>query len=468
MPNRCAPKHRVPKLCARILCAPRAHAGAVGLRAALRVVLALNVHFHALFLDGAHVVRGPASRPRFHPAPPLTPDELHRVQRGIVRRIERVLRRRGILKDDPASDDGAPEDSDSLLPFVQAASLQSKVTRAPTRAAPIPRLIDPAACLGPSSPSNASAPHPDELRPDELRCEQAGFSLHAATRIEADDRDRLKRLVRHVARPALAPTLAGVGSRSGTAGSSGPSAAPGATARGPSSSTPSPSSSASSPRSPTRASTSGPTSASSPPPRPCAMPSSPAAPSATAPGPPPGPRPVPGIGEADPEADPLRQGTAPELGRAPPGDLRGGRAALPHVRRPPPPRRHPHRPARRAPDPPPLELFFGASAPSFPTLARPTEPQLRFAAPGPPQRARSTPEPLPLESRLNFVARPHGAEQHGEEFPPHLPCGAKLPSLSITRHVTTHRSAGPSAERSSPLTVPLQPPQRPAAPPVAV
>ena len=151
---------------------------------------------------------GPASRPRFHPAPPLTPDELHRVQRDIVRRIERVLRRRGILQDDPASDDGAPEDSDSLLPFVQAASLQSKVALGPDSGRPIPRLIDPAACLGPSSPSspsNASAPHPDELRPDELRCEQAGFSLHAATRIEADDRDRLERLVRYVARPALAP-----------------------------------------------------------------------------------------------------------------------------------------------------------------------------------------------------------------------------------------------------------------------
>ncbi len=179
--------------------APRAHAGAVNFVQRFGSSLALNVHFHALFLDGAHVVRGPASRPRFHPAPPLTPDELHRVQRDIVRRIERVLRRRGILQDDPASDAGAPEDSDSLLPFVQAASLQSKVALGLDSGRPIPRLIDPAACLGPSSPSNASAPHPDELR-----CEQAGFSLHAATRIEADDRDRLERLVRYVARPALA------------------------------------------------------------------------------------------------------------------------------------------------------------------------------------------------------------------------------------------------------------------------
>ena len=48
---------------------------------------------------------------------------------------------------------------------------------------------------------------PAELRvvpPDELCSEQDGYSLHAATRVEAEDRERLERLVRYVARPALA------------------------------------------------------------------------------------------------------------------------------------------------------------------------------------------------------------------------------------------------------------------------
>jgi hypothetical protein len=102
------------------LSVPRAHAGAVNFVQRFGSSLALNVHFHALFLDGAYVVRGPASRPRFHPAPPLEHDELVRVQRDAVRRIERVLRDRGILDDDPSSDGGGSDDSESLLPFVQA------------------------------------------------------------------------------------------------------------------------------------------------------------------------------------------------------------------------------------------------------------------------------------------------------------------------------------------------------------
>ncbi|MEM6676181.1 MAG: transposase zinc-binding domain-containing protein, partial [Planctomycetota bacterium] len=88
------------------LSAPRAHAGAVNFVQRFGSSLALNVHFHALFLDGTYIVRGAAGRPSFHPAPPLGPDELARVQRDIVRRIERVLRDRGILDSDSSSEGG--------------------------------------------------------------------------------------------------------------------------------------------------------------------------------------------------------------------------------------------------------------------------------------------------------------------------------------------------------------------------
>ncbi|MEM1451435.1 MAG: transposase [Planctomycetota bacterium] len=158
--------------------------------------LALNVHFHALFLDGTYIVRGAAGRPSFHPAPPLGPDELARVQRDIVRRIERVLRDRGILDSDSSSEGGGFDDSESLLPFVQAASLQSKVALGAESGRSISRLVDPAAAIRPAETC--------VVPPDELRCELDGYSLHAATRVEADDRERLERLVRYVARPALA------------------------------------------------------------------------------------------------------------------------------------------------------------------------------------------------------------------------------------------------------------------------
>jgi hypothetical protein len=35
-------------------------------------VLLLNLHFHALVLDGVYASPAPLSRPRFHPAEPLT------------------------------------------------------------------------------------------------------------------------------------------------------------------------------------------------------------------------------------------------------------------------------------------------------------------------------------------------------------------------------------------------------------
>ncbi|MEM6673038.1 MAG: transposase [Planctomycetota bacterium] len=37
-----------------------------------------------------------------------------------------------------------------------------------------------------------------------MRCQFDGYSLHAATRVDADDRERLERLVRYIPRPALA------------------------------------------------------------------------------------------------------------------------------------------------------------------------------------------------------------------------------------------------------------------------
>ena len=94
------------------------------------------------------------------------------------------------------SDGGSFDVSESLLPFVQAASLQSKIALGAESGRPIARLIDPALAVRPTEAN--------VVPPDELRCELDGYSLHAATRVEADDRERLERLVRYVARPALA------------------------------------------------------------------------------------------------------------------------------------------------------------------------------------------------------------------------------------------------------------------------
>ena len=158
---------------------------------------------------------------------------------------------------------------------------------------------------------------------------------------------------------------------------------------------------------------------------------------------------------------PLRQGAAPELGRAPPADLRGGRAALPLVRRPPPPRRHPHRPAHRAPDP-----QAPASPRRAPTpRARPTRAPAalrlirrpRATAARPVRRRRPSPEGA---GSTSWPDRPAARPRVGRSLAPTL---ARLPLLLHRRSQTA--SPAPRPRRSSPASsVPLQTPPRSAAP----
>jgi hypothetical protein len=107
--------------------------------------LGINVHAHLLALDGVYVTDRPGGAPTFHAAPPLTDIEVARVRHDARQRIERLLRARGLLRepgDEPAEVKGADE---SLLPFLQAASAQSRVAGGPDSGRPIPRLLDPTA-----------------------------------------------------------------------------------------------------------------------------------------------------------------------------------------------------------------------------------------------------------------------------------------------------------------------------------
>ena len=172
-----------------------AHPGAVNFVQRFGSSLAVNVHWHVLALDGVYVTEGPGRTPIFHAAPSLTDIEVARVLHDARQRIERVLRARGLLRepgDEPAPVKGA---EDSLLPYLQAASVQSKVAAGENAGRSIPRLVD------------SSAVHSDrdrlELPRGALKAERDGYSLHAATRIEAGRRADLEHLLRYMARPAL-------------------------------------------------------------------------------------------------------------------------------------------------------------------------------------------------------------------------------------------------------------------------
>jgi len=153
--------------------------------------LNLNVHFHMLVLDGVYAV-DEKGLIHFHPAAPPSDAEVARVAARILRRLERLLERRGL---GPRAD---PEEADSLertqpmLSELYGASVSGRVATGPRAGRRVTRVgdrIDVAGTSAITGPGCAAI---------------SGVSVHANVRIPAHDRMRLERLCRYAARPPVA------------------------------------------------------------------------------------------------------------------------------------------------------------------------------------------------------------------------------------------------------------------------
>ena len=148
--------------------------------------LNLNPHFHVLMLDGVYAGREEETAPVFVPAPPLEDGDVQRIVEMAAHRLVRLLQQRGVL-DEPQVD--ALTEEAPLLSALSAASIQGLLATGPRAGRRVRRLLS----------------DPIEGVPSGRLCFSArGFSLHAATRIEAEDRAGLERLCRYVMRPPLA------------------------------------------------------------------------------------------------------------------------------------------------------------------------------------------------------------------------------------------------------------------------
>jgi hypothetical protein len=166
--------------------------GAVAIIQRFGAALNLNVHVHALVLDGVYVEQDGSLR--FDEAMPPTDDEMDRLLGTIDRRVHRLLARRGVLDDSGA---GSPTDTwreeAPVLAGLAEASVQGRRAFGERAGAAVRRCGASAELLVLAS----SGRGPCHARGN-------GFDLHAAVVVPPRDRARLERLCRYALRPPIA------------------------------------------------------------------------------------------------------------------------------------------------------------------------------------------------------------------------------------------------------------------------
>src|SRR5881628_2469984 len=171
---------------------PGGRGGAVAIIQRFGAVLNLNVHVHALVLDGVYGEDGGILR--FHGAMPPTDDELDRLLGTIDRCVRRLLARRGVLDDlgEGSATDPWREEA-PMLAGIAEASVQGRRALGERAGAAVRRC-------GASADLLALAP----LGCGPCHARGNGFDLHAAVVVPPRDRARLERLCRYALRPPIA------------------------------------------------------------------------------------------------------------------------------------------------------------------------------------------------------------------------------------------------------------------------
>ncbi len=147
----------------------------------------LNVHFHAIVIDGVYAAN-PDGDPEFHELPPPEDEDVLRATTITAGRVLDMIRRRG-LEDEADTLSG----NNPGLAALYASAVRGRIA------------------AGPNAGNRLSRFAGDQIDGDSLeamassRCATvAGFNCHANVNIGAWDRERLERLLRYAARPALA------------------------------------------------------------------------------------------------------------------------------------------------------------------------------------------------------------------------------------------------------------------------
>ena len=153
----------------------------------------LNIHVHCLLLDGVYR-RGTDGEPVFVEVPAPADEALQAVLHKIITRTMKLLTRRGVLVEEEGStymadNDGDSDEARTLRPL-QAAACTYRIAFGPRAGQKVLTV-------------QGAMPREKDFK--QILCADIdGFSLHAAVRCAADDRQALEQLCRYITRPALA------------------------------------------------------------------------------------------------------------------------------------------------------------------------------------------------------------------------------------------------------------------------
>lgn len=160
----------------------------------------LNVHLHIIAVDGTYTEKS-TNRLKFYNAKAPTAETTESLAGDIARRINKHLVKKGYLEQ---SEDlmlvGNTEDlfssaNDDLHLPAQAASASHRIAFGQNAGKPVRRLRS----------THAAWPSEDDIEVSSNACiNVGGYSVHAATAVKSEERHRLEKLVRYMARPAIA------------------------------------------------------------------------------------------------------------------------------------------------------------------------------------------------------------------------------------------------------------------------
>ena len=171
----------------------KADSGAVTLIQRFDSAANLNIHLHCLVLDGVYR-RSAEGAPEFIDAPTPTDEALQSALHKIITRTMKLLTRQGVLVEEEGStyivdSDGDSDEARTLRPL-QAAACTYRIAFGPRAGQKVLTM-------------QGAMPREKDFK-QTLCADIDGFSLHAAVRCAADDRQALEQLCRYITRPALA------------------------------------------------------------------------------------------------------------------------------------------------------------------------------------------------------------------------------------------------------------------------